>query len=55
MATAKAKHKSKAKSAASRGAAKERRPAQKFTVSHQREEDFKADGLRAYAQYRDLG
>ena len=24
-------------------------------MSHHREEDFKADGLRAYAQYRDLG
>jgi len=31
------------------------RPAQKFTVSHNREEDFKADGLRTYAKYRDLG
>jgi hypothetical protein len=26
-----------------------------FTVSHLNEADFKADGLRAYAQYRDLG
>jgi hypothetical protein len=26
-----------------------------FTVSHLDEADFKADGLRAYAQYRDLG
>ena len=24
-------------------------------ISHHREEDFKADGLRAYAKYRDLG
>jgi mannose-6-phosphate isomerase-like protein (cupin superfamily) len=31
------------------------RPAQRFTVSHLREEDFKSDGLRAYAKYRDLG
>jgi mannose-6-phosphate isomerase-like protein (cupin superfamily) len=31
------------------------RPEQRFTVSHLREEDFKADGLRAYAKYRDLG
>jgi mannose-6-phosphate isomerase-like protein (cupin superfamily) len=32
-----------------------RRPGQKFTVSHWREEDFKVDGLRPYAAYRDLG
>jgi hypothetical protein len=31
------------------------RPPQTFTVSHLNEEDFKADGLRAYALYRDLG
>jgi hypothetical protein len=31
------------------------RPKQRIAVSHHREEDFKADGLRAYAQYRDLG
>jgi uncharacterized RmlC-like cupin family protein len=30
-------------------------PAQVFTVSHLNEADFKADGLRSYAQYRDLG
>jgi uncharacterized RmlC-like cupin family protein len=35
--------------------AKRARPPQKVAVSHHREEDFKADGLRAYAQYRDLG
>jgi mannose-6-phosphate isomerase-like protein (cupin superfamily) len=28
---------------------------QRVAVSHHREEDFKADGLRAYAKYRDLG
>jgi uncharacterized RmlC-like cupin family protein len=28
---------------------------QVFTVSHLNEADFKVDGLRAYAQYRDLG
>jgi uncharacterized RmlC-like cupin family protein len=28
---------------------------QVFTVSHLKEADFKADGLRAYAHYRDLG
>ena len=31
------------------------KPAQSFTVSHLNEADFKADGLRAYALYRDLG
>jgi uncharacterized RmlC-like cupin family protein len=29
--------------------------AQVFTVSHLNEADFRADGLRGYAQYRDLG
>ena len=36
-------------------AAKRLRPKQQVAMSHHREEDFKADGLRAYAQYRDLG
>lgn len=31
------------------------RPKQRVAISHHREEDFKADGLRAYAKYRDLG
>ncbi|MCP3465335.1 MULTISPECIES: cupin domain-containing protein [unclassified Bradyrhizobium] len=31
------------------------RPKQRIAVSHHREEDFKADGLRTYAHYRDLG
>ncbi|WP_369722825.1 MULTISPECIES: cupin domain-containing protein [unclassified Bradyrhizobium] len=31
------------------------RPKQRIAISHYREEDFKADGLRAYAKYRDLG
>ncbi|MBR1125577.1 cupin domain-containing protein [Bradyrhizobium lablabi] len=31
------------------------RPKQSIAVSHHREEDFKADGLRTYAKYRDLG
>lgn len=35
--------------------AKPRRPKQRVAVSHHREEDFRADGLRAYAHYRDLG
>jgi hypothetical protein len=36
-------------------AAKRARPKQRIAISHHREEDFKADGLRAYAHYRDLG
>ena len=32
-----------------------RRPKQRVAVSHHRDEDFKADGLRTYAKYRDLG
>src|SRR6058998_3322005 len=32
-----------------------RAPKQRIAISHHREEDFKADGLRAYAKYRDLG
>ena len=31
------------------------RSKQRIAISHHREEDFKADGLRTYAQYRDLG
>src|SRR4029078_8968127 len=31
------------------------RPKQRIALSHHREEDFKADGLRTYAKYRDLG
>jgi mannose-6-phosphate isomerase-like protein (cupin superfamily) len=31
------------------------RPKQRIAISHHRDEDFKADGLRAYAKYRDLG
>jgi mannose-6-phosphate isomerase-like protein (cupin superfamily) len=31
------------------------RPKQRIAVSHHREEDFKSDGLRTYARYRDLG
>jgi hypothetical protein len=36
-------------------AAKRPGPKQRIAISHHREEDFKADGLRTYAQYRDLG
>ena len=35
--------------------AKRARPKQRIAVSHHREEDFKVDGLRTYAKYRDLG
>jgi mannose-6-phosphate isomerase-like protein (cupin superfamily) len=31
------------------------RPKQRIAISHHRAEDFKADGLRTYAKYRDLG
>src|SRR5262245_65413171 len=37
-----------------KASAKPRRP-HKFVISHLRNEDFKSDGLRTYAQYRDLG
>ena len=47
------------KTIASKGRAqaneKRARPKQKIAISHHRVEDFKADGLRAYAKYRDLG
>ncbi len=32
-----------------------KRPKQRIAISHHREQDFKADGLRTYAHYRDLG
>jgi mannose-6-phosphate isomerase-like protein (cupin superfamily) len=32
-----------------------RRPKQRIAISHHREEDFVANGLRRYAYYRDLG
>ena len=50
--TARKKLKSKGRAPAP---AKRPRAKQRIAVSHHREEDFKADGLRAYAQYRDLG
>jgi hypothetical protein len=31
------------------------RPKQTFSMSHHRDQDFKTDGLRTYAKYRDLG
>ena len=42
-------------SAAKAKPARKARPKQRIAISHHREEDFKADGLRTYAQYRDLG
>ena len=54
--TARRKLKSKGRApAAAKKLAKKARPKQRVAISHHREEDFKADGLRAYAQYRDLG
>ena len=44
----------KTKRTARRAAGRKPQPQQKFTVSHHREADF-AEGLRAYAKYRDLG
>jgi hypothetical protein len=34
---------------------KRARPKQRIAISHYRDEDFKTDGLRTYAHYRDLG
>jgi hypothetical protein len=45
---------SKAKTSAPPGKRPAQRPKHIFTVSHQREEDFK-QGLRLYAKYPDLG
>ena len=56
-ATARAKTPAKrrpAPAAKPRAAAPRRKP-QTFTVSHVRDSEFKADGLRPYARYRDLG
>ena len=39
----------------SQSTVKRTRPKQRVAISHHRDEDFKADGLRAYAKYRDLG
>ncbi|TYL95241.1 cupin domain-containing protein [Bradyrhizobium rifense] len=48
--------KAKARATTAKTAAKKpARPKQRIAISHHREEDFKADGLRAYAKYRDLG
>ena len=49
------KSKARGVSAAKAKPAKKARPKQRIAISHHREEDFKADGLRTYAKYRDLG
>jgi uncharacterized cupin superfamily protein len=52
-------HAIKPKSAKSKApavaAGKSRRIKQRIAISHHRDEDFQASGLRAYAHYRDLG
>ncbi|NGX95742.1 MAG: cupin [Candidatus Afipia apatlaquensis] len=53
--TARAKPSKPRTPAARRASPRPARPKQRFVVSHHRDEDFRADGLRAYAQYRDLG
>ena len=50
--TARRKLKSKDRAASP---VKRARPKQRVAISHHRDEDFKADGLRTYAKYRDLG
>jgi hypothetical protein len=50
--TARKKLASKGRAATPR---KRARPKQRIAISHHRDEDFKADGLRTYAKYRDLG
>ena len=47
--------KPKAKAAAKTASKAKARPKQRIAISHHREEDFKADGLRTYAHYRSLG
>ncbi len=53
-ATSTARKKLKAKRHA-QAPARRARAKQRIAISHYRDEDFKADGLRNYAQYRDLG
>jgi uncharacterized cupin superfamily protein len=53
--TARKAVKSKARSVPAKATKAKPKPKQHIAVSHHREEDFKADGLRAYAKYRDLG
>jgi len=53
--TARKAVKSKARSVPVKATKAKPKPKQRIAVSHHREEDFKADGLRTYARYRDLG
>ena len=53
--TARKTIKSKGRATVAKKATAKARPKQRIAISHHREEDFKADGLRTYAQYRDLG
>jgi mannose-6-phosphate isomerase-like protein (cupin superfamily) len=50
-----ARKKLKTKTARALPTQKRARPKQRIAISHHRDEDFKADGLRTYAKYRDLG
>jgi hypothetical protein len=50
-----ARKKLKTKIARAVPAPRRARPKQRIAISHYRDEDFKADGLRTYAKYRDLG
>ena len=54
-ATAKSTSRKRIKARALPAAKPKRRPKQRIAISHYRDEDFKADGLRSYAHYRDLG
>ncbi|XSC46168.1 cupin domain-containing protein [Bradyrhizobium sp. RDT10] len=49
------KSKGRVSAAKSKAVKSKARPKQRIAISHHREEDFKADGLRTYAKYRDLG
>jgi hypothetical protein len=53
--TAKSTARKKLKARAAARPVKRAAARQRVAISHYRDEDFKADGLRAYAQYRDLG
>ena len=54
-AAAKSSARKKIASSARAAAPRRTRPKQRVAISHHRDEDFRADGLRAYAHYRDLG
>jgi uncharacterized cupin superfamily protein len=52
---AKSTARKKIASARTAAAPRRARPEQHVAISHHRDEDFRADGLRSYAHYRDLG